>query len=82
MYVVVENLIKEIWGDADRVSFLFESEGGSSEEDEEADVREGVRDELGGGTLQRVSNLQITISITDRLVYRTMSLESSLRGRS
>ena len=39
------------------VSFVLDPEGGSSEQNEEGDVRESVRDELGGGTTHCVADL-------------------------
>jgi hypothetical protein len=43
--------------DGDRVGFVLQPEGGSSEQYEEADVRQGVRDELRSRTPQRVAKL-------------------------
>ena len=47
-----------VLGGDDGVRLLLEAEGGRGQQDEEADVRQRVRDELGGGAPQRVAQLE------------------------
>jgi len=48
----------------DRVALLVESERGGGEQDEETEMRQRVRDELGGRTAQRVPHLRRTTTAT------------------
>ena len=49
----------EILGRRDRMNLISESERACCEQDEEGHVWQSVRDELGRGTPQRVSNLHV-----------------------
>lgn len=56
--LVINDLVEEVWSGADWVGLLLETKCCSGKQDEEADMRQRVSDELGGWTFQCIANLQ------------------------